>query len=99
LISGELPSKRRRYIRPYLQSVREGLIRDHGPTEESLTTGQKVLIDRVVTCLGVVRLVEEYGRSTGVLDKGGLKPPFAVEYIRYIDLIRRCLVKFWGHLP
>jgi len=65
LTRGELPDNRR-YLAPYLTGVREGLIRDLGPTEEDLTTAQKVLIDRLVNYLGIVRLIEEYVKERGI---------------------------------
>jgi hypothetical protein len=70
LIRGILP-ERRRYIAPYLSSVREGLIHDLAKSEEDLSTAQKVLIDRIITFLGCVRLLEEHAREHGLLDSGG----------------------------
>lgn len=70
LTTGRLP-ERRRYIAPYLTAVREGLIHDLAAGEEDLSTAQRVLIDRVVTFLGVVRLIEEHAREHGLLDSSG----------------------------
>lgn len=56
---GEFPSKRR-YIERWLTLVRAGLIRDLGPAETDLSTGQAILIDRVVGKLGILRCIEEY---------------------------------------
>ena len=52
--TGKLPSGRRG-IRKYLENTREGLVRDFGPTEADLSTGQVVLIDRVISKLGIDR--------------------------------------------
>lgn len=70
LTRGTLP-ERRRYIAPYLTAVREGLVRDLAAREEDLSTAQRVLIDRVITFLGVVRLIEEHAREHGLLDSSG----------------------------
>jgi hypothetical protein len=70
LTRGTLP-QRRRYIGPYLMAVREGLIHDLAKSEEDLSTAQRVLVDRIVTFLGVVRLIEEHAGQYGVLDSKG----------------------------
>lgn len=61
----------RRYIGHYLTEVREGLIHDLAKSEEDLSTAQKVLIDRIITFLGVIRLIEEHAKEHGVLDSRG----------------------------
>jgi hypothetical protein len=70
LTRGTLPEKRK-YIGHYLSSIREGLIHDLAACEEELSTGQRILIDRVVTFTGVVRLIEEHAREHGLLDSSG----------------------------
>ena len=70
LTRGVLPEKRK-YIGHYLSTIREGLIHDLATSEEDLSTAQKILIDRTVTFLGVVRLIEEFAREHGVLDSKG----------------------------
>jgi hypothetical protein len=70
LMKGTLP-ERRRYIGHYLSEVREGLIHDLAKKEEDLSTAQKVLIDRIITFMGVVRLIEEHAKQHGVLDSRG----------------------------
>jgi len=70
LTRGTLP-ERRRYIAPYLTAVREGLIHDLAKSEEDLTTAQRVLVDRVTTFLGCIRLMEEHAREHGLLDAAG----------------------------
>ncbi|MGB7296820.1 MAG: hypothetical protein WBC70_14640 [Candidatus Aminicenantales bacterium] len=70
LTRGTLP-ERRKYIGHYLTSIREGLIHDLAASEEDLSTAQRVLIDRVVTFVGVVRLIEEHAREHGLLDSSG----------------------------
>ena len=90
LTKGEFPENRK-YIRDYLSFVREGLIRDLGPSEEHLTTAQLVLIDRVVTKLGVIRLIEEYVKDRGIFAKGSLTPSLKESYIAYDNSIRLSL--------
>ena len=92
LTTGRLP-ERRRYIAPYLTEVREGLVHDLGESEASLSTAQRVLIDRAVTFLGVVRLIEEHAREYGLLDqrgnvKGGIG---SRQYLAFNRHIKDCL--------
>ena len=87
LIKGELPENRK-YIRRYLTAVREGLIQDLGPTEKDLTTAQLVLIDRIVTKLGVVRCIEEYIREHTVMTGARLSPSLRESYLAYNNSIR-----------
>ncbi len=69
LVKGELPEGRA-YVERYLTTVREGLISDLGPTEKDLTTAQVILIDRIITKLGVTRCIEEYIRENTVMKSG-----------------------------
>ena len=89
LTRGELPENRQ-YLRPYLTEAREGLIRDLGPTEEDLTAAQRILLDRVITNLGIVRLIEEYVKEKGIFQNPGgfLNPALATHYIAYNNSIR-----------
>jgi hypothetical protein len=66
LVRGELPENRK-HIKQYLTISRENLIRDLGPTEEELTAAQIILIDRVITKLGVIRCIEEHIRENSVM--------------------------------
>ena len=70
LTRGALP-QRRRYLAPWLTAIREGLIHDLARNEEELSTAQRILVDRLVTFLGVVRLIEEHAGQYGVLDPKG----------------------------
>ena len=84
---GELPENRK-YVRRYLTEVREGLIEDIGGTEESLTTAQRVLIDRIVSKLGVVRCIEEHIRENTVMTGHDLAPSLRGSYLAYNNSIR-----------
>ena len=90
---GELPENRR-YLAPYLTAVREGLIRDLGPTEADLTTAQRVLVDRVVNFLGIARLIEEYVKDRGIFQnpQGFLNPALSKNYLAYCGHIQRALM-------
>jgi hypothetical protein len=92
LTRGTLPEKRR-YIGHHLTAVREGLINDIAGSEQNLTTAQGVLIDRVVTFLGVVRLIEEHARDHGLLDpRGRLKGGIGTaNYLSFNRHIKECL--------
>ena len=61
---GELP-ERRGYIRRYLTACREQLIRDLGPMEADLTAAEIIILDRCISKLAVIRMIEEYFAETG----------------------------------
>lgn len=84
---GKLP-EHRRYLLRYLSSVREGLIRDLGPTEADLTTAQMLLIDRITTKTGVIRCIEEHIRENSVMIGHNLAPALGKGYIAYNNSIR-----------
>jgi hypothetical protein len=88
--AGELP-ERRTYIRAYLQAARDGLIEDLGPREEDLTTAQRVLVDRAISKLSVVRCIEEHVKEEGVFRGRELSPVMGKNYITYCESIRRDL--------
>jgi hypothetical protein len=91
LTRGVLPEKRK-YIGHYLTAIREGLIHDLAASEEDLSTAQRVLIDRVITFLGVIRLIEEYAREHGVLDnRGRLTSGLTAHYLSFNRHIKDCL--------
>jgi hypothetical protein len=92
LTTGRLP-ERRKYIAPYLTAVREGLIHDLAKSEEELSTAQRILIDRVVTFLGVVRLMEEHAKEKGIFSnsQGRLNPALGVHYLAFNRNIKEIL--------
>jgi len=87
LTSGKLPETRI-YILKYLMAVRQGLVRDLGPTENDLSTAQIVLIDRVTTKLGVIRCVEEHIRENSVMVGDDLAPSLKASYLAYNNSLR-----------
>lgn len=89
MVKGELP-KRRAYLRRYLSNVREGLIEDLGGSkgEDGLSTAKLVIVDRVISKLGVVRCIEEYHKRRPVIVKGELTPSLGKHYLAYTNSIR-----------
>ena len=58
-----LISKENRYIEQHLSAMRAGYIEELGPTEDDISTGQTILLNQLVTCIGFTRLVEERARK------------------------------------
>lgn len=88
--AGELP-ERRTYLRIDLQASHDGLIKDLGPREADLTTAERLLIDRAISKLGVIRCIEEHVKETGVFKAGELSPVLAKSYTNYCESLRRDL--------
>ncbi len=84
---GEFPSKRC-YIECWLSEVRAGLIRDLGHTETDLSTGQAILIDRIIGKLGILRCIEEHVRERGVMKGNELSPPLGKNYLGWANSLR-----------
>lgn len=84
---GELPENRK-YVRQYLTEIREGLIRDIGGTEENLTTAQAILIDRIISKLGVIRCIEEYHSENKIMEGDQLAVALKESYLSYNNSIR-----------
>lgn len=82
-----LPVKRR-HIESYLTAARQGMINDLGKGEENLSTGQIILIDRVVSMLGVTRCIEEFVREHAVMKGEELSPSLKSSYLAYNNSIR-----------
>ena len=87
LTTGKLPVHRK-YIEKYLTAVRNGLVRDLGPTEHDLTTAQIVIIDRVVSKLGIIRCIEEHSKENGTFRDQRLAPSLKESYLAYSNSIR-----------
>lgn len=87
LIKGELPENRKHVLK-YLTAARMNLIRDLGPTEEGLTTAQIIIIDRIVSKLGIIRCVEEYIRENSVMVGANLAPSLRASYLAYNNSVR-----------
>ena len=87
MVKGELPENRKHVLR-YLTAARENLIRDLGPTEEDLTAAQIIIIDRIVSKLGITRCIEEYIRENTVMTGARLSPSLRESYLAYNNSIR-----------
>ena len=87
MIRGTLPENRK-HIRRYLTEARENLIRDLGPAEVDLTVAQIILIDRIISKLGIVRCIEEYIRENSVMVGQDLAPSLKASYLAYNNSIR-----------
>jgi len=87
LSKGTIPENRA-YIERYLTGVREGLINDLGPEEKDLTAAQIIIIDRVVTKLGVIRCIEEHIRENSVMKGHDLAPSLRKSYLAYNNSVR-----------
>ena len=87
LTMGKLP-EHRKYVEQYLTAARINLVRDLGPTEENLTAAQIILIDRVVTKLGIIRCIEEHIRENSVMKGEDLAPAFRASYLAYNNSVR-----------
>ena len=93
LKTGDFPQKRRA-VRDYLTSIRAGLVKDFGPTEDDLSTAQVVLIDRIISKMSVVRLIEEHIRDSGNIfnAEGGLVGSLKESYLAFNNSVRLSLL-------
>jgi len=85
------PAKRR-HIESYLTAARQGMINDLAETEGDLSTGQIIIIDRIISMLGVTRCIEEYVRENAVMKGEELSPSLKSSYLSYNNSIRLNLV-------
>src|SRR4030066_48148 len=83
---GALIRDRKRLSR-YLRDVREGLIADFGG-EKALTTAQSVLVDRVLSKLGTLRLIELWIAKNGIFKEEGELRPVLERYLSWSRELR-----------
>jgi len=90
LYNAEVPYARKKLMR-YFREVRAGLIRDLGG-EANVTTGQLLLIDRIIFKLGFLRLIEIWlaERGTPFSTEGQLEPVIET-YLSYANSLRNDL--------
>jgi hypothetical protein len=91
MVKGELPENRKHVLK-YLTAARENLIRDLGPAEEDLSAAQIIIVDRIVSKLGIVRCIEEYIRENSVMVGSNLAPSLRASYLAYNNSIRLDLI-------
>jgi hypothetical protein len=77
-------------ITRYLIGCREMLIHDLGG-EENLSAQKLILIDRLISLLGVIRGIEEYHQENIMTDDGGLRPALGKNYLSYVNSTRLIL--------
>lgn len=90
LRTGEMPQEKAHLVK-YLSGLREGLIQDLGPKESDLTTAQKLLVERLISKVGFLRLIEEYAMSQGLFQGNRLLPVIERNYIGIDTAIQRNL--------
>ena len=77
-------------IMRYLTACRSGVIEDLGG-EQALSTQKIILIDRLISMLGVVRAVEEHFKDDIMSPDGNLKPALQSSYLAYTNSCRLIL--------
>lgn len=83
------PEDRLKIIR-YLSGCRNALLTDLGG-EENLSAQKIILIDRLVSLLGVIRGIEEFHSENILTPTGDLKPALGKNYLSFINSTRLLL--------
>ena len=78
-------------IRRYLQATREGLIRDLGGIE-NLSVQKLILIDRLISLLGVIRGIEEFFKEDILTAGGSVRASLGKNYLSFTNSARLILV-------
>lgn len=78
-------------IRKYLEDSRAGLVHDIAGDETRLTEAQRILIDRVISKLAVIRLIESYVERHGPFKGDRLRGMLGEHYLRFNNSIRLSL--------
>jgi len=86
-------------IRRYLEACREGLVKDLGGSEDKLSEQQRIMIDRIISRLGICRLIEVYVEKCGLFRRDRLEgekvlelePALGVNYLAFSNSIDRAL--------
>ena len=84
---GEIPERMTR-VRLYLDETRAGLVRDVAGREEDLSTAQRVIIDRTMGLLSVLRCIEESLSEQGIMRGSVLAPILRENYLSYQNAVR-----------
>jgi len=83
-------------VRRELSVVRQGLIKDLGGVEAELSMGQILLLNGVISTLGIVRCMEDYAREAGVFQGKQLTVCLQRNYTTYRETLRRYLIALFG---
>ena len=79
------------YVRRRLSAIREALIRDIGGTEDNISAQKLIILDGVISRLGIVITMEQYIRQTGIIKGHSLAPCLRHDYQTYRNSIDRAL--------
>ena len=79
LTTGELPADKR-YVEKYLTRLRQSYIEDISETEERMTAGQAVLLNKLITMEGLCRCIEIEAARAKTLD-------LRHKYSTYVNMI------------
>lgn len=74
----------------YLSGCRSALIEDLGG-EQTLSAAKIILIDRLISLLGVIRGIEEYHKENIMASDGSLKSALSKNYLAYVNSCRLIL--------
>jgi len=86
-------------IRRYLEETREGLVRDVAGREEDLSEQQRILIDRIINKLSIMRLIEVYIEKYGAFRRDRLRkhqvlelePALGQNYLAFSNSVDRAI--------
>lgn len=82
--TGKMPTQKR-YIEKYLTWVREIYIEDIAGTEDKLTAGQTVLLNKLILLEGLCRCIEV--TAAKIADQSSTLPVLPHDYSTYVNLI------------
>jgi len=86
IVTGET-AKHRAYLLRYLTECREGICLDLGG-EDLMTMAQIILVDRVISKLGIIRCLEEHSKEQGVFRDQSLVSSLKESYLAYSNSTR-----------
>lgn len=86
IVTGEMP-RHRAYLLRHLTECRAGIASDMGG-EENMTTAQLIIMDRVISKLGIIRCIEEHSKENGTFRDQCLAPSLKESYLAYSNSIR-----------
>ena len=92
--------KKHPHLRRHLEDTRSGLCRDIAGCEANLTEQQRIMIDRIISKLSIVRLIEVYIEQYGAFRRDRLQkdkvlelePALGNSYLAFSNSIDRALV-------
>lgn len=96
LVARDEMLKEHPHLKRYLEDCRAGLVRDVAGTEDQLTEGQRLIIDRLIPKLAICRLIEIYIEKYGIFRRDQLQrrkvlelePALGTSYLAFDNSIR-----------